>query len=195
MRETHPGAGEGFDPGRRSLLKLGLAGSLALGTVSLGAGLSGCGRREEAAAQGYRFLRDADLVLFRGLIPAVTASTLPTEAAAREARFAEILHRIDGSCLRLGAPAQKEVRKLFDLLNFGLTRRLAAGVSSPWSEVSEADALAFLDRWRSSSIGLFNAGYRVLTKLIAVANYGTPAVWASAGYPGPLDWMYKAVNS
>ena len=195
MRESQTGEADDLDHGRRSLLKLGLAGSLALGTISLGAGLTGCHRKEESSAQGYQFLRDADLVLFRALIPAVTAGTLPSEPAAREARFVEILHRIDIGAIHLGAPAQKEVRKLFDLLNFGITRRLAAGVSSSWDQVSEADASAFLDRWRNSSIGLFNAGYRLLVKLIAVSNYGIPAVWASAGYPGPLEFMYKAVNS
>jgi hypothetical protein len=180
---------------RRSFLKLGVAGTLALGTVGFGAGLTGCHRREEAAAQGYKFLRDADLILFRALIPAITDGTLPTEAAAREARMLEILMRIDAGCWRLGAPAQKEVKKLFDLLNFGLTRRLAAGVSSPWDEVSAADAAVFLERWRNSSIGLFKAGYRVLVKLVAVSNYSIPAVWPLAGYPGPLAVMYQAVNS
>lgn len=195
MREPHTGDAEDLHLSRRSLLKLGLAGSVVLGAAGLGAGLSGCHRREESAAQGHAFLHDADLHLFRALIPAVTAGTLPSEAAAREARMLEILRRIDGGCMLLGAPAQKELRKLFDLLNFGVTRRLAAGVSTPWSEVGVADADAFLNRWHDSRIGLFNAGYRVLVKLVAVSNYGIPAVWASAGYPGPLDYMYKAVNS
>lgn len=195
MREAQIGEAEILDRGRRSLLKLGLAGTVALGTVSLGAGLSGCHRREESTAQGFQFLRDADLQLFRALIPAVTAGTLPAEAAAREGRIVEILHRIDVGGLHLGAPAQKEVRKLFDLLNFGITRRIAAGVSTSWDQASEAEVSAFLDRWRSSSIGLFNAGYRVLVKLVAVSNYGVAAVWPSAGYPGPLAAMYQAVNN
>ena len=33
---------------RRSLLKLGVAGSVALSTTSLVAGLAGCGKREQA---------------------------------------------------------------------------------------------------------------------------------------------------
>jgi hypothetical protein len=194
MRIPQPGDAALLES-RRSFLKLGVAGTLALGTVGFTAGLAGCHRREEAAAQGYKFLRDADLKLFRALIPAITDGTLPAEASAREARTREILMRIDAGCWHLGAPAQKEVRKLFDLLNFGLTRRLAAGVSSPWDQVSAADAVVFLDRWRNSSIGLFNAGYRVLIKLVAVSNYSIPAVWPSAGYPGPLAVMYQAVNS
>ena len=195
MRESLSGAAGGFDGGRRSFLKLGLAGSLALGTVSLGAGLAGCHRQAEAAAQGYKFLRNADLKLFRALIPAVVGSTMPADDAARESRAADILRRIDLSCWHLNAPAQGELLKLFDLLNLGMTRRLAAGVASPWEQASVDEVDAFLNRWRSSSLGMFNAGYRVLSKLVAVSNYSIPAAWASAGYPGPLDWMYKAINS
>jgi hypothetical protein len=203
MRDAQPGgdavldagAHPVLDRGRRSFLKLGVAGTLALGTVGLGAGLAGCHRREEAVAQGYLFLRDADLALFRALIPVVTQGTLPVEAAAREARSVEILRRVDAGCWHLNAPAQGEVKKLFDVLNMGITRRLAAGVSTSWDKASADEVAAFLERWRGSSIGLFNAGYRALVKLIAVSNYGIPEVWPSTGYPGPLAWMYKAINS
>jgi len=184
-----------LDNGRRSFLKLGVLGSLALGTVGLGAGLSGCHRQVEAAAQGFQFLRDADLKLFRALIPAITNGTWPEDKTAREARMLDVLRRIDGACWYLSAPAQAEVLKLFDLLNMGITRRLAAGVSGSWDQASVEDVDAFLNRWRSSSIGLFNAGYHVLNKLVVVSNYSIPAVWPLAGYPGPLDYMYKAVNS
>jgi hypothetical protein len=195
MSEAQPQDGITFDQGRRSFLKLGVIGSLAFGTVGLSAGLAGCHRKVEASAQGFKLLRDADLQLFRALIPVVTRGTLPEVAKAREARVVDILHRVDLSCWHLNAPGQSELLKLFDLLNMGVTRRLAAGVSSPWDKASEDDVEAFLHRWRSSFLGPFNAGYRVLTKLVAVSNYSIPAVWPTAGYPGPLDWMYKAVNS
>ncbi len=195
MREPQPSDAVLFDGGRRSFLKLGVMGTLAFGTIGLSAGLAGCHRQGEASAQGFKFLRDADLKLFRALIPAVTRGTLPEDAGTRETRVVEILRRVDLSCWHLSAPAQGELLKLFDLLNMGITRRLAAGVSSPWDQASEDDVDAFLNRWRSSSIGPFNAGYRVLGKLVAVSNYSIPALWPMAGYPGPLDYMYKAVNS
>lgn len=182
------------DPGRRGFLKLGVIGGLALGTVGMGAGLAGCHRNEQASAEGYQFFRDGDIALFTALIPAIVANTLTPEPDARRAGVGEILLRMDQACLRLGAPAQKELRQLFDLLNFGLTRRLAAGVAKPWDQVSEDDAAAFLDRWRNSSIGLFNAGYRVLIKLPTVTYFTMPQSWAAVGYPGPLKWMFDAIN-
>lgn len=194
MREVLPGDAIDFDRSRRSFLKLGVAGSVALSTVGLSAGLTGCHRRVDAVAQGFKFLRDADLKLFRALIPAIASATFPKEAAAQEARALDILQRIDSACWLINSPGQGELLKLFDLLNMGITRRLAAGVSTSWDKASVEEVEVFLTRWRRSSIGLFNAGYRVLDKLVAVSNYSIPAVWASAGYPGPLDWMYKAIH-
>lgn len=180
---------------RRSLLKLGVAGSVVLGTTSLVGGLAGCGKREQAIAQGFTFLRDADVVLFRALTPVVLGSALPTDAAAAAARTAEVLKRIDIAGLLLGPPSQIEVYKLFDLLHMRVTRWLTTGVGAPWNEASAEDITNFLERWRGSSISLFNAGYRLLTKLVAASYYGIPETFEMAGYPGPLDYVYKAVNS
>ena len=179
---------------RRSFLKLGLAGTMALSTVSLTAGLAGCHRAEEASAAGYGVLRDADLALFRALIPVVLAGALPQEIQMRDAQIAETLQRIDSGLQAVGSPTLKELRKLFDLLNFGITRRLAAGVPVPWAEASAEQIEAFLQRWHDSSLGAFNAGYRVLTKLVTVTYHQIPATWPQSGYPGPLAWVYQAVN-
>jgi hypothetical protein len=179
---------------RRDVLKFGAAGSAALATAGLAATLSGCARTP-AAAQGFLFLSDADVELFRALIPAVIAGALPAEAAARDLTIAETLRRIDGGCFLAGSPARGQLRQLFDLLNFRPTRALAAGVHAPWPEVDVEQASAFLARWRDSSIGLFNGGYRVLVKLVASSFYGQPVNWHLSGYPGPLAFVYQAVNS
>lgn len=186
---------DGLVLSRRSVLKLGVAGSVALGATSLVGGLAGCGKREQAIAQGFTFLRDADVVLFRALTPVVLGSALPADAALAAARTAETLKRLDIACLLLGPPSQAEVYKLFDLLHMRLTRWLTTGVGAPWNEASVEDIARFLERWRGSSIGLFNAGYRLLTKLVAASYYGIPETFEMAGYPGPLDFVYKAVNS
>jgi hypothetical protein len=184
-----------FDLTRRSLLKLGVAGGVALGTTSLMAGLAGCGKREQAIAQGFAFLRDADVVLFRALTPIVLGDALPAEAALREPRIAETLKRLDGACFLLEPNAQGEVLKLFDLLHMRVTRWLTTGVSAPWAEAEAADIEHFLERWRDSSIGPFNAGYRLLTKLVAASYYAIPETWPLSGYPGPLAAVYMLVNA
>lgn len=180
---------------RRSVLKLGLAGSVVLGGVGIAGTLAGCGAREQAVAQGYGFLRDADLVLFRALTPVVLGDALPAEGAKREALLGETLKRIDIGGALVYAPAQKELYKLFDLLHMRLTRWLTTGISAPWSEATPEEIHRFLERWRDSSITAFNGGYRFLSKMVAASFYGIPETFPLSGYPGPLDWVYKAVNS
>jgi hypothetical protein len=195
---THPnrdGAAGSLELSRRSLLKLGVAGGVALGTTSLVAGLAGCGKREQAVAQGFAFLRDADVDLFRALTPVVLGDALPADAAARAPLVTETLLRIDGACFLLEPNAQSEVLKLFDLLHLRATRWLTTGVSAPWAEAEAADIAQFLERWRASPIGIFNAGYRLLTKLVAASYYAIPSSWKLSGYPGPLAVVYQLVNA
>jgi hypothetical protein len=182
--------GDGPALDRRAFLQIGLTGSVLLGIGGVAATLSGCGGKQAPPAKGYFFLRDADVVLFTALTP-VLLKGLPMDAKDQ----AEVMRRIDGACLLTDAPAQVEVYKLFDLLNSGLTRRLTAGVNVPWEQASEEQIEAFLTRWRESSVGLFNSGYRVLGKLATVSYFCMPKSWAASGYPGPLASMYKAVNA
>ncbi len=174
---------------RRSFLKLSLTGSAALSAAGLTATLSGCGGGQTPMT-GFQFLRDADVILFRALIPQVMDS-IALDAATAE----ECLRRIDLGCLLLGTPAQAELRKLFDLLNTGLLRRLTTGVSKPWDRANGEEIQAFLKRWHDSGVGLFNAGYRALVKLVCVSYFCMPVSRKLSGYPGPLDYMYKAVNA
>lgn len=180
---------------RRSFLKLGLAGTATLGIAGLGGSLAGCGKREQAAAAGLHYLRDADVALFRALAPVALKGSLSADAAKLGAQLDSVVRGIDEASRRLGPPAQRELYKLLDLLHLRPTRWLTTGVGAPWPQASEAEIAAFLSRWESSSIGLFNAGYAVLMKLCCAGFFGQPDGWAVAGYPGPLAWAYQSLNS
>jgi hypothetical protein len=188
------GTADALELSRRSFLKLGVAGSVALGTTSLVAGLAGCGKREQAVAQGFAFLRDADVAMFRALAPVVLGDALPADAT-REPLVVETLKRIDGACVLLEPYMQAEVLKLFDLLHLRVTRWATTGIGAPWDQAEAADIARFLERWRGSSIGAFNAGYRLLTKLVAASYYAIPSTWPLSGYPGPLAAVYRLVNA
>ena len=185
---------ETVDSTRRSLLQTGLLGALLLGAAGTTASLSGCSGRGEAAAAGYKVLRDADLPLLRALVPGVLGSLLPSPGMERDRLLDDLLHRIDLSGYRLGAPSQKALLQLFDLLNLRLTRWALTGVGA-WEEATPQQLQAFLERWRTSSFGLLNNGYRALIKLVAGSFYGTPAGWAAANYPGPPPGPYQVFNS
>lgn len=198
-----PATREPLSCDRRSFLRTGLGGALFLGTISVTAGLSGCatapaGRlgavetRMDARYQ-FQFLSTEDIELFEALLPAILASALPEQPAARRMAIAGTIERIDMGIHKFGPANQKELRRLFDLLNFSLTRITIARVWSPWPEVTTEQADGFLERWRSSRIGLFNNGYIALTKISNVAFYGYQENWHLSGYPGPPEWAVKAL--
>lgn len=176
-----------------------MGGALFLGTVSVTAGLSGCatvpaGRDYTTlddinrSSYQFRFLTKDDIVLFEALLPALVGPALTEEPQQRRAQIRETIERIDTGIQQFGPANQKELRGLFDLLNFSVTRVTVARVWSSWANASTADADAFLNRWRNSSIGLLNNGYIALTKVSNVALYGHEDHWHVSGYPGPPQW-------
>lgn len=188
---------------RRSFLRTGLGGTLFLATVSTTAGLTGCastpaGRlgtveSREDASYRFEFLTRDDIELFAALLPAMLGPALPEQPQARRQAIAGTIERIDAGIVNFGPANQRELRRLFDLLNLGVTRVTVARVWSSWPNVTTADANAFLERWRTSSIGLFNNGYIALTKISNVAFYGGPEHWHLSGYPGPPQWARSAL--
>jgi hypothetical protein len=78
-----------------------------------------------------------------------------------------------------------EVRQLLALLEFPVTRALAAGVWSSWNDASVRDVTAFLERWRFSGTLLYRTGYQALHTIVKAAWYGNASSWAGIGYPGP----------
>lgn len=189
---------------RRSFLRTGMGGALLLGTVSVTAGLSGCATapagHSQVPATGatrsdyhFRFLTEDDLVLFGALLPALIGPALTEQPEPRRAHIRATIERIDAGIHQFGPANQKELRSLFDLLNFGLTRVTVARVWSSWENASTAEVDAFLNRWRTSGIGLFNNGYIALTKITNVAFYGHSNHWAATGYPGPPQWAMDAL--
>lgn len=203
---NHLSPSEGLDSvslNRRSFLRTGLGGALFLGTVSVTAGLSGCATapadrlgavetRMDARYQ-FQFLTTGDIELFEALLPAILGSALPEQPNAKRMTVAGTIERIDAGIHKFGPANQKELRQLFDLLNFGLTRVTIARVWPSWRNVTTEQADAFLERWRSSSIGLFNNGYMALTKISNVAFYGYQENWNLSGYPGPPEWAVQVL--
>lgn len=186
-----PATAQGADLDRRRFLKLSVTGAATLAVLGGSAQLAGCAGRTEAPATGHVFLTAADVALFRALLPVVNGSALPADDGIRT----EAIRRIDLTCAALDAPARAEARKLLDLLHWRVFRRLACGFSADWSQASAEELNRFLQRWRDSKLGLFNAGHRALTKLTAVGWWSQPASWSAAGYPGPQAWAVTALNA
>ena len=176
---------------RRDFLKVGAGFSLALTVAAVLPGCSGSGK---APAQGFAFLHPADVELFTALAPVVVLDLKTLDTAESARRLKLTIANIDGACAGLGAHSRGELRKLFDLLAIGPLRYVLTGVGA-WNEASAETLVAFLERWRGSSIATLNSGGNVLVRLLAGSYYVIPETFASVGYPGPLAAMYRAVNA
>lgn len=157
-----------------------MAGAAALSTVSAGATLSGC--TSSAPATGMKQLRSEDITLLRAMTPAVMKGKLaPDDAEGIE----QTLRSFDTLMDDLSTPVVSGVRQAFDLLSFGPTRGLTTGQWSDWSRASLEDVESALGRLRDSSIGLLNAIYAALIRLIISAYYLIADHAAATGYQPP----------
>jgi len=165
---------------RREFLKLSVAGAAALSTMSAGATLSGC--TSSVPASGMKILRPEDIELLRALTPAVMKGKI---APGDSAQIHQTLQSFDTLMADLSEPVVVGVLQAFDVLNMGLTRGLTTGQWSAWSKASLGDAESALARLRDSGIGLLNAIYAAVIRLIASSWYLIPENALTTGYPGP----------
>ena len=186
---------------RRGFLRLGVTGSATLAGISLLAGVSGCATTPEPsrstltadAAPQWHFLSRDDRILLAALIPTIVGPEFPKDEGERTEATETTLHGMDEAIHFMGPPNQAELRQLFDLLNFAPTRLTLARVTSSWENVDNAQAEAFLQRWRDSRIGLFNNAYLALIQITNAAWYGHPDNFHFSGYAGPPDWVRQSL--
>ncbi|HEX7984503.1 MAG TPA: hypothetical protein VF616_13385 [Duganella sp.] len=166
---------------RRSFLKLGVAGAIAL------AAGGAVYRLTHAPAQPQRFALDAaTATLLAALIPSMLGPVLPTDPAARAAAIERTAGQVGAAIAGLPLASQKQVGDLFGMLSLAPVRRLLAGVPGGWARAAPADVDAFLQRWRHHRLRTLQTAYHALHDLILGAWYAQPANWAAIGYPGPI---------
>jgi hypothetical protein len=171
---------------RRQFLKAGIAGGALLVAVRAAYGpLSPGPLGSEDAGFTYGVLSARERTLLAGVAPVMLAGALPADPAERERAVVAVIRGVDQAVSGLPSSVQEEVAQLFALLGFPLTRRLLAGVGSPWLEASPDAIRRFLERWRASPFGLLRSAYAALHELIMAAWYGNLAAWPRISYPGP----------
>jgi len=169
---------------RRSFLKLGAASSAALTGISLTATLTGC-TESLPENSDWKVLREGDRIFLKSSFPVLFKGILRGETVDKEDALNKMLRCADGIVFNLDPHNQKQMIELFDLVNFSVSRSLTTGVWSKWDEASEEDIEHFLNKWRESSIGLFNLAYNGLNRLACAGWFGLPESWKAVGYPGP----------
>nr|WP_315218976.1 hypothetical protein [uncultured Duganella sp.] len=166
---------------RRSFLKIGVAGAIALAAGGAFYRLA-C-----APTPGHHFALDGPATtLLTAVIPSMLGPILPAEPAARAAAIRQTVDHVAGAIAGLPLSSQKEVQDLFGLLSLAPVRRMLAGVSGGWAHASPADVDAFLRSWRHHRLQTLQTAYLALHDLILGAWYAQPANWPAIGYPGPI---------
>jgi len=162
---------------RRTFLKAGLLGALALAT----AGGIYRATRSTAPLSPYLLDEKAQSAL-RAIASALLQGTMPASADAVNAQVARIQIAIGG----LPLTTQKEIQDLFGLLVLGPTRRFLAGIPDDWDKAKREDVAAFLQNWRTHRLGLLQSAYHALHDLVIGPWYADASNWAAIGYPGPI---------
>jgi hypothetical protein len=170
---------------RRRLIETGLAGTALLA-------LAGCARSDSPAGApfddrtyAYRALGAGDREVIAAVAAVMLAGALPADSQRCRAALVRAVRGVDAAVAGLPPDVVDELHQLFGLLEFPMTRALAAGIWSSWTNATPSDVTSFLTRWRFSGVALFRSGYQALHQLVMAAWYGNAESWTGIGYPGP----------
>jgi hypothetical protein len=172
-------------PTRRQFIKTGLIGGVAL--VALRVVYGPFANPDRPITDDYRFafLNEAQRTVMSAIAPVILVGALPGDAEGHARVLKDVVRGLDTAISGFTPQVQGEVKQLFDLLTFPPTRRLVAGVASPWSEASTGEIDGFLRRWATSPLDLLQSAHQALRQLVFAAWYGNSDAWQRIGYSGP----------
>ena len=176
-----------INPGRRRVLKTGLAGSLVLVFASSGATLTGCSNGSPGLCRVCLWLSDDDHTMLTALVPVMLAGALPQSPNEKRDAILQTITAVDITISHFPPAVREEIRQLLDLLQFPVTRLLLTGLTSAWNGASAEAIESFLSKWQQSRFGLLRSGYGALHDLICGGWYVNPASWPRIGYGGPPE--------
>lgn len=171
---------------RRTMIKTGLIGTVSLAVLKgIYGPFSNSPTFINQKGHLYQVLDTSDQTILAAIVAVMLEGALPSLPKEKEQVVEEIVQGVDLAIHGLAPHTQKELKELFLLLDFPVTRRLVARVWAPWSQATAKEIHHFLTEWRYSSVSLLNTAYEGLHELIMASYYGNPLSWKSIGYPGP----------
>ncbi|MBS1255534.1 MAG: hypothetical protein MAG581_01342 [Deltaproteobacteria bacterium] len=151
----------------------------------------------EGLGHSFEFLTPYDRGILSKLTPVILAEALPKSTEESGQAIKEVIVGWDNAVSGLPTLTQKEIRKLFSVLDsnfiFSLTPRLLTGVPEAWNDPSEIED--FLYSWYISDPeslitgNELRIGYMGLVELTMAVWYGNPRSWDFCGYAGPPDLL------
>ena len=162
---------------RRTLLKLGLAGGVAL---AAGAGLVAL---VQPAREGSRLTAPAR-AFYAAVARGVLGSLLPAEPAAQAALLDGHLQRLEQAIAGMPPSVQREIDELSTLAASAPGRLALIGLATPWQAASAGEVQSALNGLRHSRIALRQQVYQALRELTNAAFFADTTTWALMGYAG-----------
>lgn len=166
-------------PKRRWFLKT----ALAIGAI--GASLGGLTYWKRGMSDGK--LTESGQDVLRGLAVGIVGAMLPTDPAQRKAILDGHLVHAEAFINSMPNVLQIEVNAILGLLGNLPTRKMLTGLSSSWSEASEAELALALDTMRMNPLPTTRLTYQVVRSVTCMAFFTNSDHWHFAGYPGPID--------
>lgn len=163
---------------RRTLLKLGLGGSVVVALIGGGAQFWQPGLRDGRLTVAAR-------AIFSAIGHAVLDGSLPTDPGARAEVLRSHVDRLDAMLGEFPAPVRKELSDLLAILQTIPGRLALAGLRPDWSEATLPQLHRALQEMRYSSLATRQQIYHSLRELTNAAFFSDPGAWPALGYPGP----------
>ena len=164
---------------RRRLLRGGFAAAAALAIAGL-VYESWPDRARRDPEYRFTILDDEDRAIVAASAPVMLAGAL-----ASDDDIERVVRGTDTAIAGLPLAVRAEVRQLFGILRFPLTRMFVAGIFHPWNSAQPSEVAHFLQSWRYSNFAKLRSAYDALHQLLMAAWYGNSVSWPATGYPGP----------
>lgn len=174
---------QALQPSRRSFLKLGVAGLVAVVGGGYIAARITDGSAEPLLPQAANLSAEVQQMLYR-VFDGVLYGMLPE--GREEELLAKTVGALDYGISGLPPHIQKELTGLLSLLTFAPARLALIGRWGGWKNASRDDVTALMGNLKASDKELHRLIYITLHDLATSSFYGLEESWELVGYPGPL---------
>lgn len=171
---------------RRSLLKVGLAGSALLALGGIGLGLrSGRPRVPQTTLRALNPRAfDALAAAAEVLVPG--GDGLPT---AHEVQVAE---GVDEALAHCHPGVQKEMNQVLGLLENALSGLILDGRTQCFSACDAPTRLDILVSWQNADTAVLRSAFKAIHGFCSGVYWSSPLLAPHIGYPGPQPWLLAA---
>lgn len=172
-------------PSRRTLLQVGVGGTLVLALGGIGLALQPTaivappGPLQALSPRQY------------AVLVALAETVLPPREGLPSTHEVGVAAKVDALLATLHPGVATELGQALLLLENALPGLLLDGRIRPFSQASLEERTRVLERWRTSRLTVRRQVFRGLSALVASAYWADPRTHAYIGYKGPPAWILQ----